>query len=169
MSAPLPDAPRRISTSPSEAEIIHLWLQQHGSENTRGAYARDVRKIRAFIGKPLDRLTAIDTARFAEHLSNIGLAPISRARTLAAVRSFLRFAQRSGVLAEDLADTIRLPRCNNRLAERILAEEQVQRMINGEADERNRTILSLLYTGGLRVSELCGLRHRHLQGRGLTG
>ena len=165
MTQPI-SSPAEEMTSP---DLLALWLRHYASKHTQGAYARDVSRLFKFTGRPVDLLTTLDLARFSGHLIDTGLAPISRARTLTAVRSLLRFAHRAGVVAQDLADTIRLPRCDTKLAERILAEDQVRRMIDGEVDDRNRTILSLLYTSGLRVSELCGLRRRHLQSRGPTG
>ena len=165
MTQPI-SSPAEEMTSP---DLLALWLRHYASKHTQGAYARDVSRLFKFTGRSVDLLTTLDLARFSGHLVDTGLAPISRARTLTAVRSLLRFAHRTGVVAQDLADTIRLPRCDTKLAERILAEDQVRRMIDGEVDDRNRTILSLLYTAGLRVSELCGLRRRHLQSRGLTG
>jgi len=84
---------------PNGEQLIKLWLRQQPSENTRGAYARDVRRLFQFVEKSLDRLTALDLIKFSDHLLSTGLAPISRARTLTAVRSLLRFSHRAGVLA----------------------------------------------------------------------
>ena len=55
------------------------------------------------------------------------------------------------------------------LAERILPEPDVHRMIALEPDTRNYLLLRLLYAGGLRVSELCGLRWRDVQPSGDPG
>ena len=105
LSQPIPSEPQITS-----ADLIALWLRQQGSEHTRRAYERDIHRLFRFAAKPLDQLTALDLARFADHLLGSGLAPISRARTLTAVRSLLRFGYRSGVLAIDIADKVQLPR-----------------------------------------------------------
>ena len=60
----------------------------------------------------------------------------------------------------DAGRALRLPPVRNRLAERILPEADVQRMIALEKNTRNRMILTLLYASGIRVSELCALYWR---------
>lgn len=62
-----------------------------------------------------------------------------------------------------------MPKIRSRLAERILSEEQVQRMLALETNKRNHALLRLLYTAGLRVSEVCDLTWRDIQARGTTG
>ena len=62
-----------------------------------------------------------------------------------------------------------LPCYENRLAERILGEEDLQRVLSAATEPRNHTLLQLLYGAGLRVSEACGLRWRNLRPRGDAG
>jgi len=62
-----------------------------------------------------------------------------------------------------------LPPNENRLAERILAEEDVQRILAAETEPRDRILVRVLYAAGLRVSEACGLLWRNLHARGEAG
>ena len=153
----------------SDEPIINTWLRNQRSEHTRGVYRRDTAKLLRFTGKPLRAITLDDLQAFSADLARQGLAPISVGRTLAAVRSLMRFANRSGHLAKNVAADLNLPRSENRLAERILGEEDAQRMIALETKPRNRVLMLLLYTAGLRVSEACNLRGRNLRTRGDTG
>jgi integrase/recombinase XerD len=93
------------------------------------------------------------------------LAPSSRARTLAAIKSLLAFGQRTGYLPLNVGAALKLSARKDTLAERILSETQVQRLIALERNQRNRVLLLLLYRSGPRVSELCALRWRDLQPR----
>jgi integrase/recombinase XerD len=118
-------------------------------------------------GKPLPLVTVSDLQRFADSLEM--LAPASRYRTLSAVKSVLAFGHRIGYLAFDVGRVLRLPAVRNRLAERILLEADLHRLLGLEPDPRNRAILTLLYASGVRVSELCGLSGRDLQPNGDGG
>lgn len=148
----------------TDAEVIALWL--HGrSEHTIRGYGSDVRRFQAFVRKPLSMVTLGDLQRFADALSLQGLQDASRARICAALKSALRFAHTVGYLRFDVGRALRLPKLKNTLAERILSEADVLRMIALETKPRDAILLRLLYAGGLRVSELCHLKARDLQSR----
>jgi integrase/recombinase XerD len=146
-----------------DAELIALWL--HGRPvQTRRAYAGDVARFRAFVGKPLARVTLGEVQAYADGLA--ALAAATQERQLSAVKSLLAFGHRIGVLPADVGAPVRLPARRDTLAERIVDEAAVHRMLALEPDRRNRVLLRLAYAAGLRVSELVGLRWRDLVERG---
>jgi integrase/recombinase XerD len=147
-----------------EPEMVGLWLNRQRSLLTRSVYRRDINRLLNWSDKTLAETTALDLERFAEALAGSGLAPVSQGRTLAAIRSFFRFAERIGY-CRNSALGLELPRTDAALSERIISQEDVQRMIAQEPDGRNRVLLAVLYSAGLRVSEACGLRWRNLQAR----
>ena len=149
-----------------DRQLVELWL--HGrSPHTQRAYRADIARFRAGAGKPLTTLTLMDLQNFSGSLER--LAPASRYRVLSAVKSLLAFGHRIGYLAFDVGRVLRLPAVRNRLAERILSEGDLHRILSLEPGARNRAMLGLLYASGVRVSELCGLAWRDLQPNGDGG
>lgn len=154
------DAAIGPASTGSDEQLIGLWL--HGrSANTIRAYRADVERFRAGAGKPLAWVTLADLQKFADGLGE--LQPASSYRILSAVKSLLGFGHRIGYLPFDIGRALRLPPVRNRLAERILPEADLHRMLHGEPNPRNRAVLTLLYASGIRVSELCELSWRDLQ------
>lgn len=97
------------------------------------------------------------------------LSPSSRRTAIATIKSLLSFGHKIGVLPENVGVSMRAPKAKDCLNERILSQDEVQAMIAQETNVRNRAILLLLYSGGLRVSELCNLKWKDLQPRGDSG
>jgi integrase/recombinase XerD len=119
--------------------------------------------------KALSRITLADLQAFAASLTSLGLAPISRVRVLAAVKSLFGFCHRMRHITANPAAELSLPRYEIRLAERILPETDVQTMLVAQQRPRDRVLLQLLYGAGLRVSEACQLRWRNLRPHGDAG
>jgi integrase/recombinase XerD len=119
--------------------------------------------------KLLKDITLADLQAFAQSLADAGLAPIYRAQTLAAIESLFGFCQRMRHIASNPAAELTLPVYENRLAEQIVGEPEVQRLVETAAGARDRVLLALLYAAGLRVSEACGLLWRNVRQRGSSG
>jgi integrase/recombinase XerD len=130
---------------------------------TRRAYGSDASAFLAFTGKPLRFVTIGDVQAFGASLAH--LATATSARRLSAVKSLLAFGHRIGYLPFDVGAPVILLAVKNTLAERILAETDVHRMLALEPNERNRILLNLLYAAGLRISEVCELAWRDVQPR----
>src|ERR1700682_3958489 len=137
----------RILRVAVDQQLIGLWLHAR-SPHTQRAYRADVDRFLAFVAVPLNAVALGDVQAFSDSLA--GLAPSSGTRTLAAVKSLLAFGQRTGYLALNVGAAVKLPARKDTLAERILNEPDVIRM---------------LYIAGLRVSEIADLKWRDLQPR----
>lgn len=155
-----------IALSDTDSQLVGMWL--HGrSKHTQRAYTADVHHFLQRVGKPLEAITLADLQDFDSALGH--LAPASRYRMLSAVKSLLAFGHRVGYLAFDTGRMLKVTAGRDHLAERILSEADVHRMLHLEPDPRNHMILILLYSSGIRVSELCDLRWRDLQACGPAG
>jgi len=155
--------------SPRDSKIVELWLEKHPNPHTRYCYSIDSKRLLNHVKKPLARITLGDLQSFSQSLDTRGWAVVSRARTLAAVKSLFAFCHRMRYLLINPAAEPTLPSYENRLAERILGDEEVLRMLAAETEPRNRRLLRLLYVAGLRVSEACHLRWRNFHVRGNAG
>lgn len=150
----------------SDATLLRLWL--HGrAPATQAAYQADAAAFMAHAGVPLRAATLGDLQAWADSLG--ALKPASRARKLSSVKSLFGFGHRLGHLAWDIGAALRLPPVRGALAEKIISEGQVHRLLALEPDPRNAALLHLAYAAGLRVSEVAGLRWRDLVERGDAG
>jgi integrase/recombinase XerD len=152
----------------SDQHLIDIWLYGR-SRHTQRAYRADTERFLQAVGKSLHRITLGDLQQYAGQLAESGLEPSSVYRSMSAVKSLFAFGHRLGYLPFDVARPLRLPALRDALAERILEETDVLRMIALERAPRNRAILLTLYAGGFRVAELCSLKWSDLQNRDQAG
>lgn len=154
-----------LPATADDALVIDTWLRTKRSPHTRDAYGRDVRRLLVYTDRaPLRSVTLPMLLDFAGSLA--ALAPESQRRIVASIKSLLAFAQKSGYLPVNVGAAWTASQPADRLSERILTEEQVQRMLALEYDYTKRLLLRVLYASGGRVSEICALRWRHVQARG---
>jgi integrase/recombinase XerD len=142
----------------SDPRLVELWLSLKVSSHTRRAYAADVGRFLPVVGKPLAWVTLGDVQAYAAGLDQGSLKPASQNRALTAVKSLLSFAQEAGYLPFNVGVAVKLRPNRDSLAQRILEESEVAKLIEAAAEGRNRVLLKLLYVSGIRVSELCGLK-----------
>ena len=164
-----------VSQADDDEHLVALWL--HGkSANTRDAYDRDVRAFVDFADAPLQRLTLGHLQAWSDALADAGLAASTRSRKLSAVKSLLSFGHKLGYLIYNVGAAVGLPKQKDTLAERILPEAAVHRVLavadsvaadGSFTDRRNALALRLFYASGGRVSELAGLRWRDCVERSL--
>jgi integrase/recombinase XerD len=141
-----------------DANLVELWLSMKTSSHTRRAYAAEVARFLAFVNKPLSWVTLTDLQAWAEYLAEGNLKPASQNRAVTALKSLLSFAQETGYVPFNVGAAVKLRPNRDSLAQRILEESQVARLIDAAAEGRDRVLLKLLYVSGVRVSEVCGLK-----------
>jgi integrase/recombinase XerD len=147
-----------VPASTSDDELIALWLGNYRNAGTRYTYSIEVREFRAFAPFPLSQITLKHVQDFAASLAY--LAAATQCKRLAAVKSLFKFAVRIGYLRWDVAAPLQAPAVKDTLGERIMSEEDTQRLLAGAVHPRDAALLRLIYSAGLRVSEVCGLHWR---------
>lgn len=143
----------------------YILLELGLSENTRMAYERDVARFLSWLDEEgLDPLyVVLETFhRYTEALFEVGVAPRSIARMLSGVRSFYRFLQLDGYIEQDPTELLESPRLPKHLPA-VLTLEEVDRILAAidlslPEGQRDHCIIEILYSCGLRVSEVCSLK-----------
>lgn len=147
----------------------YMKLQRNFTPNTLDAYMHDIEKLLHFLHsagiRPEDtRLENLQT--FAASLHDIGVGPRSQCRILSGVRSFFRYLQTDGYIKDDPSELLESPRLGDHLPE-VLTTAEVDRLeqaidLEKWEGQRNRTIIEVLFSCGLRVSELVNLKMSNL-------
>ncbi|PLX81161.1 MAG: tyrosine recombinase XerC [Desulfuromonas sp.] len=143
----------------------YLDIERNYSAHTRQAYGRDLREFAAFLGEQggVERLQGLDNLQLRRYLALLHKRNqrSTIARKLSSLRSFFRFLVREGVLKTNPAEGLATPKRNSYLPKTLSADEAHNLMERGHRGDllglRDRAIVELLYSSGLRVSELTGL------------
>ena len=143
---------------------MHLQLEKSLQPNTVDAYLSDVNKLVDFLGGDDKALEATleELRAFLASLADVGINARSQARIISSLRSFYAFLKLDGFIESDPAELLRSPKIGMRLPD-VLTLQEIDDIINAvdlskREGQRNRAILEVLYSCGLRVSEVCGLR-----------
>lgn len=147
----------------SDDHLVDMWVARSASAATRRKYLAEANRMRAFVAKPLPLVRLGDLQAYLASLE--GKAPATRANATATMKSLFSFAQEIGYVRFNIGKGVKAPPVKNVLAERILSEPDTQRMVLLEPNLRNRALLTVLYGGGLRISEVCGLCWRDMAER----
>ena len=145
--------------------MSYLSVERGLSVNTLSAYGGDLREFCGFL-KPLGIACWEDVSRehlvgYLEKMSE-SLSARSRARRLAAVRSFFKYLERTGRLVKSPASGVRFPKLGLTLP-KVLSPSEVEALLSmpdasRPLGERDKALLELLYATGLRISELAELQ-----------
>ncbi len=147
----------------------YLKLEKGYSVNTLDAYMRDVDKLYRYLAvEQVDVLDVKleDLEHFAAFISDLGIGPRSLARILSGVRQFYRFLVIDGYLEVDPTELLESPKQPDHLPE-VLSTAEVDLLeqaidLSKWEGHRNRAIIEVLFSCGLRVSELTNLKLSNL-------
>ena len=159
-----------------DAYLRHLETERRLSPHTLSAYGRDLQSLVGFARRHsivLHEMDSQDVRRFTAECHRRGLSPRSVSRRLSAVRCFFAWLLRSRVIGSNPAADVQAPKPKRRLPSTLDADQMASLLGSGGGEStqpdgagldereplmvRDRAILELFYSSGLRLAELAGL------------
>lgn len=144
-----------------------LRLEKSLSDNSIEAYSNDLKKLIQYfelngLEIPPDQVTGEQLKTFLRWINELGMSARTQARVISGLKAFFRFLSLEEKIEEDPMSLIEAPKISRKLPE-VLSVEEIDRIISKidlskPEGHRNRAIIEVLYSCGLRVSELTGLR-----------
>jgi len=143
--------------------LLYLRVEKGASHSTLEAYQRDLHRFIAAMDEtaPTDSLEYQGIVAYLAQLVELGYAPSSLKRNVAAIKAFCKFMVQDGLATNNAAGILKMPKVPAHLPP-TLSIEQINELLDQEFEltplgARNKAILELLYGCGLRVSELVNL------------
>ncbi len=149
--------------------LIHLRNEKQLSPHTQSSYARDLEKFQGFcLEKNLHELNLLTPAHIraaVAHFHREGLGGKSLQRWLSSLRSFFQFCIRRQWMANNVADGITAPKSPKKLPKTLDVDQAIQ-FVEIEGNEfiqqRDRALVELIYSSGLRLAEVVALNLRDI-------
>ena len=137
----------------------YLRFEKKYSENTISSYKRDLSKVDKYIKKDFKTLSKNDIQAYIQYISKEENRS-SVSRNISTLKSFYKFLEINKYCKNNPIFTITNPKKRQKLP-KVLSEEEVNKLLdinlNTDYDYRNKAMLELMYSSGLRVSELINL------------
>ena len=144
--------------------LSHVKYERNLSDKTLEAYQTDINQFLTWLKRRRKRIESINIEELFSYISYLSTNDIqssSRNRKIYALRSFFSFLLEEKHINKNPASEINIAKTERKLPDYLSAEE-IDRLFNFIVDSdvklRDRTILEMLYSTGMRVSELCGLK-----------
>lgn len=137
----------------------YLKYERAYSDNTVGAYMNDLNKYEEFLKKDILESDTEDLEKYLKYIKNLESTTV--AHKITSIKSYFNYNIKRRIVSVNPADKISRPKLTKHLPE-YLTEEEVGKLLDVEVkspyDYRNKTILELLYSSGIRISELVNIK-----------
>ena len=150
--------------------LTMLRVERNVSTHTMDAYKRDINQYLMYLGdldvKNLSDVKSTHIRDYIRILSDGGMAPASISRIISSIRTYYRFLSSENILDENPVLLINNPKLPKKLPD-VLSEKEISLIINAIQEssqfyQRDKAIIELLYSCGIRVTELCNLEMSNL-------
>ena len=150
--------------------LTMLRVERNVSTHTMDAYKRDINQYLMYLGdldiKKLSDVKSTHIRDYIRVLSDGGMAPASISRIISSIRTYYRFLSSENILDENPLLLINNPKLPKKLPD-VLSEKEISLVINAiqkssQFYQRDKAIIELLYSCGIRVTELCNLEMSNL-------
>lgn len=150
--------------------LTMLRVERNVSTHTMDAYKRDINQYLMYLGdldiKNLSDVKSTHIRDYIRVLSDGGMAPASISRIISSIRTYYRFLSSENILDENPVLLINNPKLPKKLPD-VLSEKEISLIINAIQEssqfyQRDKAIIELLYSCGIRVTELCNLEMSNL-------
>lgn len=149
---------------PVKRFLNYLTVEKGLSVNTLEAYRRDIQKFKNYlekIGKEITNFKKNDLISYINHLRDSGNQTATLARNIAALRGFCKFMLMEGIIEEDPVENLATPSGWKRIP-KIIGIDEVSTLLKKPEGKklslRDRAILEIIYSSGLRVSEVINIK-----------
>lgn len=137
----------------------YLKYERAYSDNTVGAYMNDLNKYEEFLKKDILESDTEDLEKYLKYIKNLESTTV--AHKITSIKSYFNYNIKREIVNVNPADKVSRPKLTKHLPE-YLTEEEVGKLLDVEVkspyDYRNKTILELLYSSGIRISELVNIK-----------
>lgn len=137
----------------------YLKYERAYSDNTVGAYMNDLNKYEEFLKKDILESDTEDLEKYLKYIKKLESTTV--AHKITSIKSYFNYNIKRGIVSVNPADKVSRPKLTKHLPE-YLTEEEVGKLLDVEVkspyDYRNKTILELLYSSGIRISELVNIK-----------
>ena len=150
--------------------LTMLRVERNVSTHTMDAYKRDINQYLMYLGdldiKNLSDVKSTHVRDYIRVLNDGGMAPASISRSISSIRTYYRFLSSENILNENPVLLINNPKLPKKLPD-VLSEKEISLIINAIQEssqfyQRDKAIIELLYSCGIRVTELCNLEMSNL-------
>lgn len=148
------------------AFIVYLHNVKKTSENTEQSYRRDLMKVRNYMEQQgiedVKKITITNLNSYILFLEKNKFSAATISRNIASLKAFYHYMFKTGMVMEDMAETLHAPKIEKKMPE-ILTTDEVVRLLeqplgNSPKEIRDKAMLELLYATGIRVTELVHLK-----------